>query len=57
MQNDPSHWLSYSPTNSNATLNEFTLEFYKPSAWVGEDKAGAATDSDASVNPSRRIMW
>lgn len=57
MQNDPSHWLLYSPTNSNAALNEFTLEFYKPSKWVGEDKAGGSTDSDASVNPSRRIMW
>jgi hypothetical protein len=60
MQNDPSHWLLYSPTNSNAALNEFTLEFYKPSKWVGENKANFATDpndSDASVNPSRRIMW
>ena len=57
MRNTPNSWLIYNKNNSNATLNEFTLEFYKPSVWVGQDKAGTSTDSDASVNPSRRIMW
>jgi hypothetical protein len=57
MTNNPSGWLIYNKKNQNASLNEFTLEFYKPSVWVGQDKAGTTDDSDASVNPSRRIMW
>jgi hypothetical protein len=57
MRNTPSGWLVYDPKGTHAGLNEFTLEFYKASAWVGQDKSGTSTDSDASVNPSRRIMW
>jgi hypothetical protein len=57
MQNTPSSWLIYNKNNSNATLNEFTLEFYKANAWIGQKKTDTSTDSDASVNPSRRIMW
>lgn len=57
LQNIPSPWLLYDPKNANTTVNEFALEFYKPSAAVGQDKAGTVIDTDASVNPSRRIMW
>jgi hypothetical protein len=57
MHNDPSHWLIYNSSNENAVRNDFALEFYKPSQWVGESKATESTDSDGSVNTSRRIMW
>lgn len=57
LQNSPSPWLLYDPKKANTTLNEFTLEFYKPSNVVGQDKANTNMDTDASVVPSRRIMW
>jgi hypothetical protein len=57
MRNTPSGWLVYDPQGTHAGLNEFSLEFYKASNWVGQEKAGSSTDSKASENPSRRIMW
>lgn len=57
MRNQPDPWLVFDPKNVNGGFNEFTIEFYKPNAWVGSSKTDTSTDSDASVNPSRRIMW
>lgn len=57
LQNIPNEWLLYHPTNSLSTFNEFGIEFYKPSNVVGQDKANMNMDPDASVVPSRRIMW
>lgn len=57
LQNIPNEWLLYHPTNSLSTFNEFGIEFYKPSNVVGQDKANTNMDTDASVVPSRRIMW
>lgn len=57
LQNIPSSWLIYDPNNPNVTGNEFSVEFYKASNWIGEEKIGTVPDTDASVNTSRRIMW
>lgn len=58
IQNNPSAWLIFNPPgDTNLLSNEFMIEFNKQSGWIGESTSGQATDNDASINTSRRIMW
>lgn len=58
IQNNPSPWLIYNPPgDTNLLSNEFMIEFNKQSGWVGESTSGGATDNNAAINTSRRIMW
>ncbi|MDD5158921.1 MAG: choice-of-anchor L domain-containing protein [Sulfuricurvum sp.] len=58
IQNTPSPWLVYNrPGDLNPNSNEYMLEFNKESGWIGESKSNQATDNDAAINSSRRIMW
>ncbi|MBV5320067.1 MAG: hypothetical protein JZU62_00110, partial [Sulfuricurvum sp.] len=51
VQLDASDWL-------DVTSNNFGVEFYKSSGWIGQtQKAKTATDSDTEKISNRRIMW
>ena len=49
-QLDATDWL-------DVTGNNFGIEFYKSSGWVGEQKTNTVTDPNAETISNRRIMW
>ena len=58
MQDTASSWLIYNPDNSNATTNDFQVEFYGGSNnWTGHNNNTTTTDSVAAPVTSKRILW
>ena len=58
MQDAASSWLIYNPDNSNATTNDFQVEFYGGSNnWTGHNNNTTTTDSVAAPVTSKRILW
>jgi len=58
MENNASSWLIYNQFNSNATKNEFEVEFNNAdTAWAGARKTNDNTKRNAADKTNRRTMW
>ena len=58
MEDAANGWLIYNKYNNAATVNEFEVEFYKPTSnWTGVHETDTTTDSNASDTTSKRIFW
>ena len=57
MENNASRWLIYNKYDSNATRNEFPVEFTNQGTWTGENETTTTTKDVGAVKSNRRIMW
>lgn len=53
----PSPWLIFNPYNTNATTNDFNVEFITSGSWAGQGSLGRTVDVNTSTRTNRKMEW
>ena len=52
-----SKWFIYNPYNSNATTDNFYVDFLGIGGWAGIGNTGKTVDLNISTRRSKRLEW
>lgn len=57
MENNASSWLIQNDTNSNATTNEFQVEFTSQTDWSGVHDTNTTSKAKSAPWTNKRLDW